>query len=109
MLRSVWVLGFFTGGIIGVAGAPAWEMAGLFVGFVGAITGAISAQCAAASAKGLIWAALTILVGSGAMLLLSQQNPWWVIRACTLLVAAGGAAGGVMGFLAGKFLRPLRG
>ena len=78
---------------------------GLFVGFVGAITAAVSAQYAAAWPRGLVFAVLAIGIGSGTMLVLSYQNPWWVTTRCTVLVAAGGAIGCVLGLLLGGFFR----
>ena len=69
---SIWVIGLICGGVIGFFAAPAWEMAGLFVGVFGAVTGAISSQCAAFPPKGIIGSVLATLTGSGVFFLLAR-------------------------------------
>lgn len=97
--QSVWVFGLVSGGFIGLLGAPPWEMAGLFVGIFGALTGAVSAQCAAYSGKGIIGSFLATVIGSGTFLLLAYDNPSHIVVASVLLVAASGVVGCGMGFV----------
>jgi len=97
-LRATWIIGLVAGGVIGVTGAPHWEMAAMFVGFFGAVTGALSAQCATSFPKGLVGAVLATAVGGGVMFLLaSQENPSWVADQCGTLVVASGVVGCAIG------------
>lgn len=103
--QSIWVFGLVPGGVIGLFGAPAWEMAGLFVGIFGALTGAVSAQCAAYSPKGIIGSFLATVIGSGMLLLGSYHNPSHIVVPCVLLVAASGVLGCGLGFVIGIAVR----
>jgi len=100
------VAGGVLGGAIGLFGAPPWEMAGLVVGPVGAITGALAAGCAARSTKGVLASAfVTVVCAAGMASYLAKGNPSWVIITCTIVVVAAGAAAAVCGFLFGLFVR----
>jgi hypothetical protein len=93
--------GLVVGAIIGVLGAPAWEMAGLFVGFFASVAGALAAACLASMGMRLVPALLAVFVPAGSLAMLSQGNPLWVTMRCTLLVAAAGVAGCLIGYLLG--------
>ncbi|MFM9963229.1 MAG: hypothetical protein ACKV2Q_18630 [Planctomycetaceae bacterium] len=94
--------GWIVGGAVGVLGAPAWEMAGLFIGFFASIAGASAAACLASARKRRIFAVVAVVVLAGLFALLSQSNPLLVTIRGTLLVVAAGAVGGLIGYLLGK-------
>lgn len=93
------VAGFVLGAMIGVGGAPAWEMAGLFVGFFAGIAGAGAASCFISSRRHVIVAGAISAICVGAITLLSLGNPVWVTLRAALLVGAASVAGGLLGFL----------
>lgn len=71
----VWCLGLVVGGVVGAVIAPSWELAPFFVGFAGALVGAVSAQCAVYSKAGLAAAVLATIAGAAAMMKLGEGNP----------------------------------
>lgn len=99
--------GLLLGGITGVLGAPAWEMAGLFVGFFASVAGACAAAGLASANKRRVPAVIAVVLSAGTFALLSQGNPILVTIRGTLLIAAAGVAGGLMGHWLGKLSRPL--
>ncbi|MFO0870212.1 MAG: hypothetical protein U0935_14890 [Pirellulales bacterium] len=92
--------GFCLGGVVGAVGAPAWEMAIVFVAFFGGICGALTATLAAAAGRSRWYAPLAAIVAAGTMALLASSNPTWVVIRCTIMVAAAGLAGTVLGRIA---------
>ena len=100
---------FVLGGAVGAVFAPSHEMAGLIVGFFGAVTAHASAYCASSrTMKGLFLALLATITGCGLMFVVARQNPAPVITACTKLVFTCGAIGTSLGYFAGRLLSLMR-
>ena len=101
--RRVSLAAFVLGGVVGAAFAPAHEMAGLIVGFFGAVTAQTSAYCTSSGAmRGLILALAATIIGCGLMFVVARQNPPEVVTACTKLIFVCGAMGTSLGFLIGR-------
>lgn len=93
------ILGFVAGGVIGLLGAPAWEMAGIFVAFFASVAGALTAYYLASQGNRIVAVGLSIVAPACSIGLLSQGNPQWVTVRCVLAVVAAGLVGCLIGYM----------
>ena len=100
--QSIWVIGFMSGFVIGLFAAPAWEFSGMVTGSFGAVIGAVSAQFATYSTKGMMGSLLATIAGGVLFWLISRDNPPHVVTVCTLLIVASGVVGCGLGLVLGR-------
>ena len=102
MMKSICcgLFGAFSGGIIGVIGAPAWEIAPFIVGLLGAVTGAVSAALAVHRRAGLAAGVLATTFGATAIYLMADgYNPAWVVWRSVAAIALAGTSGIVVALI----------
>jgi hypothetical protein len=97
--------------LIGQAPVFQWEMAGLFVIAEAAVAGAIAGAAGAASGRVAVRAAVGVLLGGAAWLLLSIDTQWpaaLIFWGTVTMAAAAGIAGAVAGILGRRSAITLR-